>query len=186
MFSNDIIFFLFIYGDSNLFAGREGRNLLSPDPNSSALRDYSMVLFRHLWRWVWGVGVRPRRVRPFLPYPGSVSGLPASVRSSPALAVRTTHTLPTTIVSTSGTPLFPIPSSTYLICPSVRASPGPSVYLLCPSVRPFVHLRARPSLLIPQSDRWAAFLPVLDLWLRSFRKAFCTLRNGISCPGATP
>ena len=92
-----------------------GRNLLSRDPISSPYRDYSMVLFRHLWRWVWDVGVRPRRVRPFLPYPGSGRGRPASVRSSPTLAVRMTHTLPTIIACASGILPFPVPLPTYLI-----------------------------------------------------------------------
>ena len=75
-----------------------------------------MILFRHLWRWVWGVGVRPRRVRPVLTYPGSGRGRPASVRSSPILAVLTTHTLPTIIACANGTALpLPAPLPIYLI-----------------------------------------------------------------------
>ena len=77
------------------------------------------MLFRHLWRWVWCVGVRPRRVRPFLPYPGSGCGRPASVRSFPILAVLTTHTLPTIIACANVTALpFPAPLPTYLILPA--------------------------------------------------------------------
>ena len=80
---------------SNL--GKEEPSLARPLFVALSLRDYGMILFRHLWRWVWGVGVRPRRVRPVPSYPGSGRGRPASVRSSPILAVLTTHTLPTII-----------------------------------------------------------------------------------------
>ena len=71
---------------------------------------------------IGGVGVRPRRVRPFLPHPGSGLGQPASVLSFPVLSVLTTHTLPTTIACASGTLPLPLPSSTYLTRPSVLPS----------------------------------------------------------------
>ena len=106
------------------------RNLLSLDPISSPYRDYGMVLFRHLWRWVWGVGVRPRRVRPVLTYPGSGRGRPASVRSSPILAVLTTHTLPTIIACANGTALpFPAPLPIFLVCMLSIMGEVPRVWL---------------------------------------------------------